>query len=363
MEPASGVSYSGSPSPPKSRRSPMNRTDRLLALILYLQGRRIVTAEEMAQHFKLSVRTIYRDLAALGEAGVPIEAEAGVGYRLVKGYHLPPVNFTEEEAAALLTGGLLVRHLTDASLDARMASALTKVRAILPATQLSRIDRLERGLGTATQVTPPSQAPLDLLQQALASCRLLRFHYRGATQTVATERQVEAHALVHYLGRWHLLAWCRLRGAWRDFRSDRMEGITLLDETFAPRPGPVGPLSAADFIDLILPPTRQWAQLRFTPLAADRARREWWQGVRDIETVPGKEDGGDGDKHGGNVTLALACFDLHALASWLLGFGTEVRVLEPPALRDCLIELAQAAAAHHAAPPVPRGAEPAGLLT
>ena len=320
----------------------MNRTDRLLALILFLQGRRVVTAEEMASHFGLSVRTIYRDLAALGEAGVPISAEAGIGYRLVKGYHLPPVNFTEEEAAALLTGGLLVRHLTDASLDARMASALAKVRAILPAAQLNRIDRLERGLGTATQVEPPSQAPLDLLQQALAACRVLRFRYRGATQTIATEREVEAHALVHYLGRWHLLAWCRLRGDWRDFRSDRMEATELRDEVFTPRAGTAGPLSAADFIDIILPPAREWARVRFTPLAADRARREWWQGVRDVEPTP---------DDGGQVTLALASFDLHTLASWLIGFGTEVQVLEPAALRDCLVALARTAARHHAAEP------------
>ena len=81
----------------------MNRVDRLLALILYLQSRRVVTAEEMAQHFELSIRTIYRDLAALGEAGVPIAAEAGVGYTLMKGYNLPPVNFSAEEASALVT--------------------------------------------------------------------------------------------------------------------------------------------------------------------------------------------------------------------------------------------------------------------
>jgi predicted DNA-binding transcriptional regulator YafY len=78
----------------------MNRVDRLLALILHLQSRRVVTAEELAGHFELSVRTVYRDLNALGEAGVPIVAEAGVGYSLLRGYHLPPVMFTAAEAAA-----------------------------------------------------------------------------------------------------------------------------------------------------------------------------------------------------------------------------------------------------------------------
>jgi predicted DNA-binding transcriptional regulator YafY len=101
----------------------MNRVDRLLALILFLQSKRLTTAEEMARHFELSVRTIYRDLSALGEAGVPIAAEAGVGYTLMKGY---PVNFTAEEASALVTGGMLVEQFTDASLKAQMHSALLK---------------------------------------------------------------------------------------------------------------------------------------------------------------------------------------------------------------------------------------------
>src|SRR6266853_3697916 len=110
----------------------MNRVDRLLALILFLQSRRVVTAEQMAAHFELSVRTIYRDLVALGQAGVPIAAEAGVGYTLMRGYHLPPVNFTTKEASALVTGGLLVEQFADAAVKAQMQSALLKVRAILP---------------------------------------------------------------------------------------------------------------------------------------------------------------------------------------------------------------------------------------
>ena len=110
----------------------MNRVDRLLAQILLLQSKRVVTAEQMARHFGLNIRTIYRDLAALGEIGVPIVAEAGVGYTLRRGYHLPPVNLTAEEANALVTGGMLVVQFADASVRDGMKSALAKVRAILP---------------------------------------------------------------------------------------------------------------------------------------------------------------------------------------------------------------------------------------
>ena len=109
----------------------MNRVDRLVAIALRLQSRRLVRAEDLAGHFEVSVRTVYRDINALCEAGVPIISEAGVGYSLAKGYHLPPVMFTAEEASALSIGGKLVEHLTDASLRKEMDSALLKSRKIL----------------------------------------------------------------------------------------------------------------------------------------------------------------------------------------------------------------------------------------
>src|ERR1051326_7780282 len=122
----------------------MNRVERLMAILLHLQSRRVVRAEDIAAHFEISVRTVYRDLAALGQGGVPIVAEAGVGYSLVKGYHLPPVMFTADEASALSVGGKLVEHLTDASLRKQMESALLKVRSVLPRDRQDYLDRLER---------------------------------------------------------------------------------------------------------------------------------------------------------------------------------------------------------------------------
>jgi predicted DNA-binding transcriptional regulator YafY len=104
----------------------MNRVDRLVAIVLRLQGRRVVRAEELAAHFEISVRTVYRDVAALCEAGVPVVAEPGVGYSLVKGYHLPPVTFTAEEASALSIGGMLVERLTDNSLRKQMATPISR---------------------------------------------------------------------------------------------------------------------------------------------------------------------------------------------------------------------------------------------
>jgi predicted DNA-binding transcriptional regulator YafY len=310
----------------------MNRIDRLLALILFLQSRRVVTAEAMAAHFELSVRTIYRDIAALGQAGVPIVSEAGVGYSLLRGYHLPPVNFTASEASALLTGGLLVQQFTDAGLRTQMHSALMKVRAILPAEDKERIARLERGLATTAHPEIPVQADLSLLQQTIAGQRLLRFSYHNAGRSQPTERTVEPHALIHYLERWHLIAWCRASSGFRDFRTDRMHDVAALRESFPPRDG----FSVAGYMRSAMPAPRLRARVRFTPLAADRARREWWLGIASEETSPR------------GVILTLAAVEWERLVGWLLSFGPEAVVLSPASLRRQLIQTASDLADHHA---------------
>jgi predicted DNA-binding transcriptional regulator YafY len=308
----------------------MNRVDRLLALILYLQSRRVVTAEEMARHFELSIRTIYRDLAALGEAGVPIAAEAGVGYTLMKGYNLPPVNFSAEEASALVTAAMLVQQFTDESIQAQINSALLKVRAVLPRDRQEQIARLESGLATTASNRLPVQADLSLLQQALAHRRLLRFQYRGAGKPDTMERTVEPLGLVYYTQRWHLIAWCRTRADYRDFRADRMTSATALSETFAPRDGFV----LSDFIRR--PASTFCARVQFKPRAADRAKREWSLGVLDEHEV---DDG---------FVLTLATPDWEGLVSWLLSFGRSATVLEPASLRTLLVKAASDAAEHHA---------------
>jgi predicted DNA-binding transcriptional regulator YafY len=309
----------------------MNRVDRLLALILFLQSKRLATAEEMARHFELSVRTIYRDLAALGEAGVPIVAEAGVGYTLMKGYHLPPVNFTAEEASALVTGGMLVEQFTDASLKAQMHSALLKVRAILPRDHQDQVARLERGLATTANVELPVQADLCLLQQALTHRRVLRFHYQGAGKTETSERVVEPQGLIYYLERWHLIAWCRMRKDYRDFRTDRMREVEELHETFSPRED----FCLADFIRNTMPTPALQARVKFAPLSADRAKREWWLGVVDEHQV---KDG---------LVLTLAAVEWEQLVRWLLSFGRTATVLAPTHLRKMLVKAGEDAAAHH----------------
>jgi predicted DNA-binding transcriptional regulator YafY len=310
----------------------MNRVDRLLALILFLQSRRVTTAAQLAEHFELSLRTIYRDIAALGQAGVPIVSEAGVGYSLMRAYQLPPVHFTAEEASALVTGGLLVEQFADASVKAQMRSALLKVRAILPRDYKERISRLEEGLATTAHSQSPPQADLSRLQRALAERKVLRFTYQGAGQLKATKRVVEPLGLIHYLERWHLIAWCRACADYRDFRTDRIGNVTALHETFVPRQD----FSLAKYLRTQMPAPTLRARVQFTPLAADRAKREWWLGV--VSEEPTSD----------TIVLTLAAVDWERLVGWLLSFGSQATVLAPDSLRQQVVAAAKTAAAHHA---------------
>src|SRR5690349_782337 len=113
----------------------MNRIDRLAAIVLQLQSRRLVKARDIAERFALSLRTVYRDIRALEEAGVPVIGEAGMGYRLMEGYKLPPVMFSNEEASALLTASKLVQSKTDETTAKHYASALDKIKAVLRLTE------------------------------------------------------------------------------------------------------------------------------------------------------------------------------------------------------------------------------------
>lgn len=186
----------------------MNRMDRLMAMVVQLQSRRLVRAEDLASHFEISLRTVYRDMAALGEAGIPIAGEAGVGYSLVKGYHLPPVMFTAEEASALFLGRKVVDQHADASLRDQMGSALTKIRSILPRDRQDYIDRLDQSTAVVGSKSDSRQLSdvLIPIQQAIAERRLLELEYNGKQREEITSRDVEPLGLIYYGDNWHLVS-------------------------------------------------------------------------------------------------------------------------------------------------------------
>lgn len=318
----------------------MNRTDRLVGMVMHLQGRRVVRAEELAEHYGISLRTVYRDISALGEAGVPVIGEAGVGYSLVKGYHLPPVMLTAEEAGALFTGGELAKKFTDGSLNAAVDGALAKLRAILPADRKDHLEHLARGTVIATApgaswsgAEAGGGAPcLAVVQQAVARRRVLAMSYRGRERSEETTRQVEPLGVVFYGGNWYLVAWCRLRGDLRHFRVDRIQNLDLQVETFGTRDGFSLDAHMEDY-------ARQGetfpAKVWFAREVQDRARAESFATL----AAGAESDGG--------AEFSLMTWSYDWLARWLLSFGDKAEAIEPPALRKRVRMEAEAVAARY----------------
>lgn len=214
----------------------MNRIDRISAILIQLQTRRVVRAQDIADRFAISLRTVYRDIKTLEEAGIPIIGEAGVGYSLVDGFRLPPVMLTREEATAFLTAEKLVEQLTDNAVKADFTSAMFKIKAVLKSTEkdfLEDIDSSIRVLKSRRQTN--NALELNLLQNTLKSISeklALHINYFTYYRQEATERIVEPVGVFYLDNYWHLIAYCRMRNDYRDFRLDRISGIRLTDSPF-----------------------------------------------------------------------------------------------------------------------------------
>lgn len=210
------------------------RISRLTAIITQLQSKRIVTSTSLAEKFGVSTRTIYRDIKVLEQAGVPVYIVDGKGYSLTDGYRIPPVMFTESEANALITIEQLVSKNSDSSLITAYSDAVNKIKAVLLYTTKNKIEFLADRIAVSPAI-PKIKASnsLTLIQQALTSFKVLKITYRSAYKDEITERNIEPFALYYTLQEnWSLIAYCRLRKAYRMFNLDGIIRLTQLDTTF-----------------------------------------------------------------------------------------------------------------------------------
>jgi predicted DNA-binding transcriptional regulator YafY len=200
----------------------MNRIERLFGILVQLQSRKFVTAEKIAEKFRISTRTVYRDIKALSEQGVPVSFEASRGYFIMQGYFLPPVAFTSDEANALLLMESVVYAFTDKSIQIQYSSALNKVRAVLRYSQKEKLEELNRNI--RLQLPPcftNDYEYLSVLQQTISAKTVIEFDYKNNHDEVS-RRKAEPIGLIFYAFGWHLIAWCHLRQAYRDFKVSRI---------------------------------------------------------------------------------------------------------------------------------------------
>lgn len=213
------------------------RLSRLIAILTQLQTKRILTATKLADKFGVSVRTIYRDIKALEQAGVPIITEDGKGYTLMEGYRIPPVMFSETEANALITAEKYISSNTDASLVKNYSEAITKIKSVLRYDTRDKTETLTERIAfwKDTKTNLYETQYLSTIQLAITNLNVLSIQYKSPNDLDGKIRLVEPFALINKVNEyWYLIAWCRLRKDYRMFRFDRILNLKICNEHFIP---------------------------------------------------------------------------------------------------------------------------------
>lgn len=207
------------------------RADSLFQIVQILRGRRLTTAALLAERLGVSARTVYRDIRDLSLSGVPIEGEAGSGYRLLSGFDLPPLMLTNRESEALIVAIRLLKTWGGESLSKELESAQEKVLAILPEESRRKAEQT-RIYAPDIALQPHSRSGFDVIHQAISSQQVLALHYRDEAGQLSW-REVQPLGLFFWGEHWLLAAWCERRNDYRCFRLDRCLTITLTGRRFS----------------------------------------------------------------------------------------------------------------------------------
>ncbi len=206
--------------------------ERLIAIMTVLQSKKHVTAEYIAERYAISIRTVYRDIKALGESGIPVGFEAPKGYFITQGYFLPPVSFTTEEANALVLLESIAMGFTDKSIKKHYSAALNKVKASLRSTQKDQAETLTDNIHMQLpERMMPDYEYMSAIQQHITGKTMIEIEYKNTKDEVSA-RRVEPIGLIFYAFSWHMIAWCHLRQEYRDFKISRLIRLRALEQPF-----------------------------------------------------------------------------------------------------------------------------------
>jgi predicted DNA-binding transcriptional regulator YafY len=199
----------------------MRRADRLFQIVQYLRGGRLLTADDLAQRLEVSRRTIYRDIADLMSTGVPIDGEAGVGYVMRSGYDVPPLMFTNDEIAALVTGARMLRAWGGLDMAIAAEEALIKIQSVLPEHLKTQLGQVQVYSLANPSISDDLRARLDFIETSIRNSFKLALKYSREDGTVS-QRTLRPLCQLFWGQVWTLLGWCELRNDYRSFRIDRI---------------------------------------------------------------------------------------------------------------------------------------------
>lgn len=307
----------------------MNRFDRITAILIQLQSRKIVKAQDLAERFEISLRTVYRDINSLAEAGVPIIGEAGVGYSIMDGYRLPPVMFTKEEARTFITAEKLMEKFTDFSTQSHYQAAMYKIKAVLRSTEKSMVENLENHIEVRSRPRAfhqPNSNTLDILLKSISERKIAKIRYVALSAAEPVERVIEPVGIYHENNYWYTIAFCHLRNDYRNFRSDRILQCDITDRPFVHQHAPL-----KDFMhDSWENDNMRLVRVRVDKRVARyiREQRSYYGFTSEIE-------------HDDYIEMTFLSASLEGFARWYMMIAPEACILEPEALKTIVRQLTE----------------------
>jgi predicted DNA-binding transcriptional regulator YafY len=282
----------------------------------------------MAARFGVSVRTIYRDIRTLDEAGVPICGDAGVGYSLVEGYRLPPLMFTKEEALAFLTAEKLIEQLTDKHNSLHFQHGMDKVRAVLRSVDKNSLSQMGDNIEIYRSKKISDNKLPNLIQAILNSIdakKAVKMFYYVPSRNELTQRVIEAVGITYYYPYWHMSAYCLLRKEYRNFRMDRIEEITLTDIPFTQEHPP---------LKTLLNHSDDPSCLTTVVIHIDKATAQKMGDVGYFMGMVSEKSISDNI-----IEQTYRCYSLDTIARWVLSNADTVTIIEPPELIEQIKEI------------------------
>ncbi|WP_430611908.1 helix-turn-helix transcriptional regulator [Flavobacterium sp. JP2137] len=303
------------------------RFDRILAIFIQLQSKKVVTGQELADRFEVSLRTIYRDIRSLEAAGIPIYSEAGVGYSLVDGFRMAPTLFTKGEAMSFAVAEKLMENYLDKDLSEQFSAALYKMKAMLRSADKEVVSELEHKLLMFDKndlFNAGVPEGLSLLFQAISLRQCLVLSYQSMEAVQPSPRLVEPVGVFHENRFWYFVAYCHLRADYRQFRMDRVYRIELVDKAFENEHQPL-----AFYLQKEQP--KPEVKVR---ISVDQDLVKYLKWERDYHGFHSEVSCGD------QVEMTFYCQEVSAyFARWYMMFGDRARILEPELLREIVRDL------------------------
>lgn len=302
--------------------------DRIVAILIQLQSRRIVRAQDLADRFNVSLRTIYRDIRTLEASGVPLYGEAGTGYALVDGYRLPPVMFTKEEAQSFIAAEKLMEQFSDPTLKSHHESALYKIKSVLRADEKEMLEDIESSVIVRRRVDTSQKVPnaLAVILRSISEKVQVILEYQATEADKPTKRTVEPVGIFHQSNNWYIYAYCHLRADYRQFRTDRIHGMTLTNEPFT-REHP----TLAEFIERESTENMESVKILIDKSVVKYIRNDLvsWGMTHEFDR------GNQIEAHFKSRHLS------EGLARFFMMFGDYVDIIEPESLKERMVELAE----------------------